>query len=84
MRVRDPKMWQPIGEEERKLAVALRDYCFTGHRLPFLQWLFVKTMCARAIDGGRITDKQGEYIRKMAGSLADGGGTFVYLKGEGK
>jgi hypothetical protein len=56
--------------EERNLAVALRDYCYAGHRLPVWHWSFVKQMSERAAgyyDAGPITDKQGDYLRKMAG-----------------
>jgi hypothetical protein len=28
MRVRDPKMWRPMTEDERAIAAALRERCF--------------------------------------------------------
>jgi hypothetical protein len=63
MRKREPKVFRPMSEAERKLAIALRDRCFTGHRLPVWQWRFVKTMATT----DRATDEQGDYLRKMAG-----------------
>jgi hypothetical protein len=67
MRVRDPKMWRPLEAAECKLALALRDYCFTHDKLPIWQWTFIRAMSKRAKVGGKITDKQGSYLRKMAG-----------------
>jgi hypothetical protein len=64
--MRKPKIWRAMTEEERELAIELRDFCYTGDGLPFLQWRFVKEMALRATEGGEITDKQGNLIRRMA------------------
>lgn len=61
---------RPMTEDERELAVALRDYCFSSDGLPVWQWSFVKLMC----NTPELTDKQGDYLRKMAGWYGVEGG----------
>jgi hypothetical protein len=43
---KEPKIRRPMLEDEQRLALALRDYCYTGHRLPVWHWNFVKAMAA--------------------------------------
>jgi hypothetical protein len=61
------KVWRPMTAEERTLALALRDYCFTVDKLSFLRRRFVKAMALRAAEDSPITDKQGNLIQQMAG-----------------
>jgi hypothetical protein len=50
--------------EEYALAAGLRQYCLE-HRLHILKWLFIKSMSERWRRA--ITEKQGKYLRQMAG-----------------
>ena len=59
--------WGPMTGLEAALALALRDHCVAGHRLPPRQWAFVRAMAELAHKGGgHITDKQSKYLHGLA------------------
>jgi hypothetical protein len=67
-RERAPKERRPMSDEERKVALALADYCLSGHRLEPWKWFFVVAMSHRA---GRRTH------HRQAGQLPSGHGRLV-------
>ena len=58
--------WRSMTGIEAALALALRDHCIAGHRLPPRQWAFVKAMAGIVEKGGgSITDKQAKYLHGL-------------------